>query len=87
MLITPSIASLLNLAGPDLIVVLFTLLVVIGIPVAVVVILVRVFNRKGQTGGAGTVEGRLRKLDELKAKGTITNDEYISQRQRIISQV
>jgi hypothetical protein len=86
------IASLSNLAGPDLIVIFLILSVFGGGPLVAIILLVRYLNRKRPVTEAGLstivqVEERIRKLDELKVKGRITSAEYESQRQRIISQV
>ncbi len=41
----------------------------------------------GQAGGSGTVKERLAKLDQLLSEGVLTQSEYDTQRERIISEI
>ncbi len=87
------IASLFNLAGPDLISIFFILLMLGGGLFVVLMISGNLFGSGGSRGSVGpppipdqSVEARLRRIDDLKAKGLVSDAEYEEQRRRILSE-
>ena len=84
--ITLPIASLFNLAGPDVLIILLFAFLVISI--VVVISIVRFLPRSQSNKLApSTPEERLRKLDSMLSTGAITESEYQRQRIRIVSEI
>jgi hypothetical protein len=75
------IANIFQMAVPDTIFELLIWAILIGLAIVIVKL---VWGSVLKRPAAGE---RLRKLDELKANGVLTPEEYQSQRQKIISQL
>lgn len=92
---TQILASLFNLAGPDLLIILI-IFAIIGIPIFLV--LGGVFS-SGRSSSAPpppappqppripSTSERLQRLDQLKQQGLITDVEYEEQRRRILESI
>lgn len=100
---TPVVASILNLAGPDLIIILL-ILALLGIPIGIVIVMVLTgrgaFSTRKNTSPSApppmvpppvprpaSVSERLEQLNLLREKNLITQEEFEEQRRRIIREV
>ncbi|WAC21364.1 SHOCT domain-containing protein [Luteolibacter sp. SL250] len=89
------VAFLGPIGGPELIMILMVLAVLVGIPVIVLVVLA--LNRPGNMPPAVTMApplppstgplAKLQELETLKAQGLITQEEYAAKREKIIGEV
>jgi hypothetical protein len=77
----PMIASIFDMAVPKFIFILLLWAILIGLATAIVKFV------WGSVLNAPAAGKRLRKLDELRASGLLTPEEYQSQREKIISQL
>ena len=85
-------ASLFNLAGPDLIIIAVILIFLVAFVGGGIALLVYVFGRSRKATPPplrpdASVDARLRELEELKQKNLVSDAEYEEQRRRIISGV
>jgi hypothetical protein len=81
------IASLVNLAGPDLILLFFFVLIPFGAVGGLVLLVVFLLAKwKAAPPPFSTTEARLRELGELKQRNVISEAEYEEQRRRILSE-
>ena len=91
---TPSylMASMFNLAGPDLIILAVILIFLVAFIGGGIALLVYVFGRSRKAAPPplrpdASVDARLRELEQLKQKNLVSDAEYEEQRRRIISGV
>ncbi|MEY2150171.1 SHOCT domain-containing protein [Rhodanobacter sp. 115] len=67
---------------------LLILVIVLAVPVAIIVLIVRLVRGLSRRAGPGpSTEARLRELASLKARGLVTEAEYERQRRAIIGDV
>lgn len=83
-----SLASIFNLGGPDLIIIVVILAFWVAV-IGGIVLLVRFLTRRNSTGEANTStpQTRLEQIQALRSSGAINDLEYEEQRKRILSEV
>ncbi|MBX3739458.1 MAG: SHOCT domain-containing protein [Akkermansiaceae bacterium] len=89
------LAFLGPIGGPELILILMVLAVLVGIPVIVLVVLA--LNKPGKTPPPAMMapplpppagpQARLRELEALKAQGLISEAEYLAKREKIVGEI
>jgi hypothetical protein len=86
----PSISSIVNLAGPDLLII-FVILAMLGVPIAGIILLVSYLTGRKQHPPASPTatpsSERLQQLEQLRQQKLITDAEYEATRRRILSEL